>query len=174
MIDALSVQAIKLILKYLPIAIEDGRNVEARTKMLVASNMAIMAFGMSGLFYPIHNVAHAVGGQLRIPHGEANAVLIPILMEQYPKHYLYNSDTLADAFGVEATGKSQEEVVAACAEAVRAFQKKCGVEPKFAPELDAQTLELMFWAIRLDPSGLFYPLPDQVIQECLGCCFKCA
>jgi len=174
MIDALSVQAIKLILKYLPMAIEDGKNVEARTKMLVASNMAIMAFGMSGLFYPIHNVAHAVGGQLRIPHGEANAVLIPILMEQYPKHYLYNSDTLADAFGVDTAGKSQEEIVAACAEVVRAFQKKCGVEPKFVPELDAQTLELMFWAIRFDPSGLFYPLPDEVIRECLGCCFKCA
>lgn len=174
MIDALSVQAIKLILKYLPLAIEDGKNLEARTKMLVASNMAIMAFGMSGLFYPIHNVAHAAGGQLRIPHGEANAVLIPILMEQYPKHYLYNSATLADAFGVDPTGKTQEEVVAACAEVVRAFQKKCGVEPKFAAELDAQSLELMFWAVRLDPSGLFYPLPDDVIRECLNGCFKSA
>jgi len=39
----------------------------ARTKMLVASNMAIMSFAMSGMFYPVHNIAHAVGGQIRIP-----------------------------------------------------------------------------------------------------------
>lgn len=171
MIDALSVQAIKLITKYLPIAVSDGKNLEARTKMLVASNMAIMSFAMSGLFYPIHNVAHAVGGQLRIPHGEANAVLIPILMENYPKHYLPNAETLADAFGVLKDGMTPEEMVAAAAGAVRELQKKCGVKPVFEPALDEGTKELMFWAVKLDPSGIFYPLPEDVSRNVLCDCF---
>jgi len=171
MIDALSVQAIKLICRYLPVAVADGRNLEARTKMLVASNMAIMPFAMSGLFYPIHNVAHAVGGQLRIPHGEANAVLIPILMEQYPKHYLSNAEVLADAFGVNTEGMTKEEMVTASAQKVRELQQKCGVQPKFAESLDEEKKEIMFWAIKYDPAGLFYPLPDEVIRGCIAAAF---
>jgi alcohol dehydrogenase class IV len=172
MIDALSVQAIKLIRKYLPLAVENGTNLEARTKMLVASNMAIMAFAMSGLFYPIHNVAHAVGGQLRIPHGEANAVLIPVMMENYPKHYLPNIEVLADAFGVDPTGKRDEELVEACAKEVRELQKQCGVDPVFTQKLDDQAAELMFWAVKMDPAGMFYPLPDLTIKECIQCSFR--
>ena len=171
MTDAIAVQSVKLILKYLPIAVADGKNLEARTKMLVASNMAIMSFAMSGLFYPIHNVAHAVGGQLRIPHGEANAVLIPILMEQYPKHYLNNAEVLADAFGVNTEGLTKEEVVAASAQKVRELQQKCGVGSKFTQPLDAEKKELMYWAIKFDPAGLFYPLPDEVIRGCITAAF---
>lgn len=172
MIDALSVQAVKLICRYLPVAVQDGQNLEARTKMLVASNMAIMSFAMSGLFYPIHNVAHAAGGQLRIPHGEANAVLIPVLMENYPQHYWKNAPVLADAFGVGTDGLSPEEMVAAAAERVRELQQKCGVKPQF-DRIDEAARELMFWAIKMDPAGLFYPLPDPVIRECIACAFNC-
>lgn len=174
MIDALSIQAIKLITKYLPIAVQDGKNLEARTKMLVASNMSIMSFAMSGLFYPIHNVAHAAGGQLRIPHGEANAVLIPILMEQYPKHYLANAEVLGDAFGVDCTGLSPEEMILAAAAKVRELQQKCGVKSKFSGALDPNMQELMYWAVKMDPAGLFYPLPDEVIRECISAAFTCS
>jgi alcohol dehydrogenase class IV len=116
MIDALSIQAIKLIRQYLPIAVQDGKNLEARTKMLIASNMAIMSFAMSGIFYPIHNIAHAVGGQLRIPHGEANAVLIPILMDNYPQYYVPNAQVLAEAFGINTSGKTPGIIAASSAQ----------------------------------------------------------
>lgn len=171
MIDAIAVQSVKLILKYLPIAVADGKNLEARTKMLVASNMAIMAFSMSGLFYPIHNVAHAVGGQLRIAHGEANAVLIPILMDQYPKHYLNCVEVLADAFGFHSHDKTAEEIIAQAAERVRDLQKKCGIGQNFTQSMDENTTELMYWAIKFDPAGLFYPLPDDVIRAVLKAAF---
>jgi alcohol dehydrogenase class IV len=171
MIDALAVQSVKLILKYLPVAVNDGKNLEARTKMLVASNMAIMAFSMSGLFYPVHNVAHAVGGQLRIAHGEANAVLIPILMDKFPKHYLNSAEVLADAFGFHSQGKTAEEIVSTAAERVRDLQKKCGVSEKFSQSIDDATRELMYWAVKFDPSGLFYPLTDEVIRETLLAAF---
>jgi alcohol dehydrogenase class IV len=172
MIDALSLQAIRLIRKYLPVAVKDGKNLEARTKMLVASNMAIMSFSMSGLFYPIHNVAHAAGGQLRIPHGEANAVLIPILMEEYPWHYLPNAETMAEAFGVRKDGMKPEAMIAASAEAVRALQKQCGVKQVFTQKLDQAGKDAMFFAVKYDPSGVFYPLPDKIIRNCIERSFE--
>jgi len=171
MIDAIAIQSVKLIFKYLPLAVADGKNLEARTKMLVASNMAIMAFSMSGLFYPIHNVAHAVGGQLRIAHGEANAILIPILMDKFPKHYSNSAEVLADAFGFSSQGKTAEEIIAIAADRVRDLQKLCGVNQKFEQTLDDGTIELMYWAIKFDPSGLFYPLPDDVIRASLQAAF---
>ena len=123
------------------------------------------------MLFRSHNVAHAVGGQLRIPHGEANAVLIPILMEQYPKHYLSNAEVLADAFGVNTEGMTKEEMVTASAQKVRELQQKCGVQPKFAESLDEEKKEIMFWAIKYDPAGLFYPLPDEVIRGCIAAAF---
>ncbi|HNX28361.1 MAG TPA: iron-containing alcohol dehydrogenase [Syntrophomonadaceae bacterium] len=171
MIDAIAIQSVKLIFKYLPLAVADSKNLEARTKMLVASNMAIMAFSMSGLFYPIHNVAHAVGGQLRIAHGEANAILIPILMDKFPKHYSNSAEVLADAFGFSSQGKTAEEIIAIAADRVRDLQKLCGVNQKFEQTLDDGTIELMYWAIKFDPSGLFYPLPDDVIRASLQAAF---
>ncbi|MGE5405175.1 MAG: iron-containing alcohol dehydrogenase [Candidatus Saccharibacteria bacterium] len=172
MIDALSIQAIQLILEYLPIAVNDGKNLEARTKMLIASNMAIMSFAMSGVFYPIHNVAHAVGGQLRIAHGEANAVLVPILMDKYPKHYMMNATELGKAFGVYSPGKSPEELIAQSREKVIELQKSCGVNSKFDNKLDDMEMEMMFWAVKLDPSGIFYPLPEDVIRQSIAACFN--
>lgn len=189
MIDGLAIQAIKLIRKYLPIAIDEGNNLEARTKMLVASNMAIMAFAMSGLFYPIHNVAHAVGGQLRIPHGEANAVLIPILMDNYPKHYLESAEVLADAFGVRISkldeldeekseemevtaNRPAEEIIKLVAEKVRGLQKECEIKSKFTDRVSAEILENLYWAVKFDPSGIFYPLPDDIIRTTLKDAFE--
>ncbi|MGE5398377.1 MAG: iron-containing alcohol dehydrogenase [Chitinophagales bacterium] len=167
MIDALAIQAIRLIREFLPIAVQDGKNLEARTKMLVASNMAIMSFSMSGLFYPIHNVAHACGGQFRIPHGEANAVLIPILMDNHPKHYLPHAKELARAFDINIAGKSDEDLIGEVTNLVRDLQRQCGAKPKFSVEVDDTAKEILFWAIKLDPSGLFYPLADDIIRNCI-------
>ncbi len=171
MIDAFSIQAIKLIAEYLPIAVQDGKNLEARTKMLIASNMAIMSFCMAGGICPIHNFAHAVGAYLRVPHGEANAVFMPAVLESFPLFYARNVDVLADAFGVNKEGKSPEELVAACAQALRDLQAKCGVSPMFAWKLDAKGLERLFGLVKSDPAGFNFPLPDDVVKAALNASF---
>jgi len=171
MIDAIDEASIRVIIENLPRAMADGKDLEARTNMLAASNMAIMGFSMAGSFYPIHNVAHPCGGQLRIPHGNANAVLIPVLMEQYPGHYLPSAVKMARAFGVYQKGASGQELMKLTIEAVRSLQKTCGVKPKFDIKLDASQIEQMVTAIKLDPAGLFYPLPENVIRGTLGVVF---
>ena len=65
-------------------AYADGKDLKARENMLRASYLAGRAFTKSYVGY-IHAVAHSLGGQYNIPHGLANAVLLPIGLEIYGK-----------------------------------------------------------------------------------------
>lgn len=73
--DGLALQALKIIFKYLPIAYEDGSNVEAREKMANAATMAGLAFANAFLGV-CHSMAHKLGAFFHLPHGVANALLI--------------------------------------------------------------------------------------------------
>ncbi len=74
--DACAIQAIKLIAKYLRIAVANGENLEARENMAYASLLAGMAFNNAGLGY-VHAMAHQLGGFYDMAHGVANAILLP-------------------------------------------------------------------------------------------------
>ncbi|MBO8159617.1 iron-containing alcohol dehydrogenase [Thermosyntropha sp.] len=175
MIDSLSIQAIRLILKYLPVAVNEGANLEARTCMLIASNIAIMGFAMSGMFYPVHNVAHALGGQLRIPHGQAVGVALPSVMQHYPAHFARKAKDLAFAFGIY-DDKDDLSLVAMVREKVLKLMEECHFKPYFDIidiKFDDNLLESLFWAVKLDPSGIAYPLPEESVRPILRECFSC-
>ena len=74
--DAFCVQAIRMIFQWLPRAVADGSDLEARTGMSNAATLAGLAF--SNAFVGVnHAMAHAIGARLHLPHGRANAVLLP-------------------------------------------------------------------------------------------------
>ena len=74
--DALAIQAIKIIPKYLPKAVANGQDIEAREQMVYAQSLAGMAFNNASLGY-VHAIAHQFGGFYNYPHGVCNAILLP-------------------------------------------------------------------------------------------------
>ena len=78
--DAL--KAVKLIFENIDIAYEHGDNIHARRNMLHASFYAGCAFTKSYVGY-VHAVAHSLGGQYNVPHGLANAILLPLVLREY-------------------------------------------------------------------------------------------
>ncbi|OAA94703.1 1-propanol dehydrogenase PduQ [Clostridium coskatii] len=78
--DALAEKSIKMVFKYLLAAYENGDDEEARMKMHNASCIAGMAFTNASLGLN-HGMAHALGGKIHIPHGRANGLLLPYVIE---------------------------------------------------------------------------------------------
>lgn len=103
--DALALCAVEMIFKWLPRAIEDGDDMEARLKMIFAATIAGLAFGQGGISLT-HSFGHSLGGLFNIHHGMAVAVFIPYATQFYAPitdKYLKLCKTL------ECKGKTNEE-----------------------------------------------------------------
>ncbi len=122
--DAL--RAVSLIFRFLPRAVQDGNDMEARQGMLEASFCAGNAFSQSYVGY-VHAVAHALGGKYDIPHGLANAVLLPAVLEYYGTAAHRRLSELAEAAGVARKDASRAENAARFIQAIRRMQGEFGI-----------------------------------------------
>ena len=105
---AYAIEAVDLIRRYLKIAYDEPHNEEARTAMLHAANRAGLAFSKSYVGY-VHAVAHSLGGQYGTPHGLANAIICPHVLEMYGDSCHKRLGELARKSGVahEDTGDAE-------------------------------------------------------------------
>lgn len=162
--DAYALHAIRLIEKNLPVAVAEGTNVAARMDLLQASLMGITAFSFALNAIPVHNLAHAYGALFRIPHGLANAVFLPVVMEMVPALYLPKVTELASALDVEVKGDTAEAALAKVVEKIRLLQHKVGLPADFQQyNITEENLAQTVPAVMKDPAALSFPMPKELI-----------
>lgn len=164
--DAHCFTSAQLIEKNLPLAVANGNNIDARNAMLQASSMAINGLVAALNAMPVHNCAHAFGALYHIPHGDANAVLLPICMEELRDFYRPNAHRLAKALNlVVDESEDADTVLNKVIARLRAFQQQIGCLTDFAryniPQAD---LERIIMAISADPAAIFFPMTPAQIQ----------
>ncbi len=124
--DVLALEAIKLISQSLEKAVVDGQNLEARSKMAWGQFIAGQAFSNAGLGF-VHSMAHQLGGKYDLPHGVANAILLPhveIFNMPVCEHKFKN---IAEAMGVDVVGMNDAQGAKAAIDAIRSLSKAVGI-----------------------------------------------
>lgn len=116
--DMFEIKAIELIAKNLRNATANGKDMVARENMALAQYVAGMAFSNVGLGC-VHSMAHPLGARFDIPHGVANALLLPIVMEYNMPAAEEKYCKIAEAMGVNISGMSVKEGAKAAVEAVK-------------------------------------------------------
>ena len=130
MSEALAMEAIELISKNLLKAVEHGDDLEARSNMLIAANMAGIAFdhSMVGI---VHAMSHASGGVAHVPHGLANSIFLPLGMEYNLSTSAAHYAAIARHLGLETKGLSEEAAAQMAIQYVRdlrhSMKQACGL-----------------------------------------------
>ncbi|MBP3374997.1 MAG: lactaldehyde reductase [Bacteroidaceae bacterium] len=126
MSDMYELQAIKMIAENLPIAVDEPTNPVGREGMALAQYIAAQAFSNVGLGL-VHGMAHPMGSLHDIPHGVANALLLPTIMEFNMPTRIEKYGVIAQHMGVDTTGMTPEEAAQAAVDAVRALSIRVGI-----------------------------------------------
>ena len=140
MSDMFEIKAIEMIHKYLATAVFEPNNAEARNGMAVAQYIAGMAFSNVGLGV-VHGMAHPLGAIFDIPHGVANALLLPIVMEYNAPAALDKYVDIAKAMGAYKDGMTKEEAAQAAIQAVKDLSIKVGI-PQHLSEIGIKASDL--------------------------------
>lgn len=140
MSDMFELKAIEMIARYLETAVNEPQNAEARNGMAVAQYIAGMAFSNVGLGV-VHGMAHPLGAIFDIPHGVANALLLPTVMEFNMPAAIDKYVQIAKAMDVYSAGMSNEEAAEAAVEAVRQLSIRVGI-PQHLAELGIKAEDL--------------------------------
>lgn len=129
--DPTALEAIRIITRWLPLAVKDGSNLEAREQMAHGQFLAGMAFNNAGLGC-VHSLAHQPGATHNLPHGVCNAILLPVVEEFNRDAAPARFATIAEAMGVEIGNLSTEDASHAALTAIRALSKTVGIPSGFA------------------------------------------
>ena len=159
--DGMALHAIRLIKEFLPKAVENGKDMMARGEMLIAANMAGIAFSNAQLGV-VHALAHSVGARFKVHHGLANSILLPACLR-------YNADACGEvyldilsALGVNIEGIQSDKAGDVVADKIIEFTKKLGLPQRLrdvgVPEeglKECSELALSDGAIVYNPKPIF-------------------
>lgn len=151
-----AVRAVKLIGKNLKRAYDDGNDAKARMNMLKASYCAGVAFTQSYVGY-VHGVAHSLGGQYGVPHGLANAVILPYVLEMYSEACYKKLAKLAVKANIIEDKQNEEETAKAFIQWIKDMNQSMNI-PDYIEGIEERDIPKM--AKHADKeSNPLYPVP---------------
>ncbi len=148
--------ATKLIFENLETAYKDGKNVAARENMLIASFYAGMAFTRAYVGY-VHAIAHNLGGIYGTPHGLANAVILPYVLEYFGESAYERLAKLADVAGITNQSQSNEEKAKLFIAKIKEMNKNMNIPEHFDFIEDKDIPTLVERALK--EGNPLYPVP---------------
>jgi len=138
-----ALEAIRLIARWLPVAVEDGKNLEARTNLADAQFLAGMAFNSAGLGM-VHAMAHQPGATHDLPHGVCNAILLPIVCQfnatTVPERYR----AVAEAMGGDTTNLTDAKAAELAVNLIKKLSAQVGIPQGFTT-LGVQDSDIALW-----------------------------
>ncbi|WP_058910575.1 lactaldehyde reductase [Entomohabitans teleogrylli] len=141
--DANALEAIRIIARWLPKAVDDGQNLEAREQMAYGQYLAGMAFNSAGLGL-VHALAHQPGATHDLPHGVCNAILLPVIENFNRPQAVARFARIAAALGVDTSGMSEEQASLQAIAAIRALSARVGIPSGFR-ELGITQADIEGW-----------------------------
>lgn len=153
--DRLAEEATVAIFRYLERAYQDGNDMQARGEMLIAAYKAGYAFTRAGVGN-VHAIAHTLGGLYGTPHGLANAVILPIVLEDYGEKVYHRLARLSELTGLMTQG-SDEAKAKAFIEEVYAMNRRMGIPRGFDHIRPEDIPQMVQWA--LQEANPTYPVP---------------
>ncbi|NIM03886.1 iron-containing alcohol dehydrogenase, partial [bacterium] len=130
--EMLALKAIRLISENIRRAVESDKDIEATFNMAIASTMAGMAFSLSRLGL-VHAMSHPLGGMYGIPHGVANALLLPYIMEYNAQAVPGKYADIAEVMGIDRRNMNNIEAATKAVQRVAALRDSLGVPAKLGP-----------------------------------------
>lgn len=158
----LGLKAVKLIFESLEKAYQNGEDIYAREQMLLASHYAGLAFTRAYVGY-VHAIAHNLGGLYSIPHGLANAVVLPYVLEYYGSSVYRSLAELADFAGLASANQSTEEKAKVFISAVKELLRKFDIPEHFEQIRDEDIPLIVSRA--LHEANPLYPVPKIMFED---------
>lgn len=156
--------ATKLVFENIEDAYNDGKNIKARENMLVASYHAGLAFTRAYVGY-VHAIAHNLGGMYNIPHGLANAVILPYVLDYFGESAYSRLAILADVAGVSGQAQGEREKAKNFIAAIRDLNAKMGIPDKF-DQIKDEDIQLIAERAVMEGNPL-YPVPKIMdLEDC--------
>lgn len=162
-------EAIKLIFENLYEAYSNGTNLVARANMQKASFLAGLAFTRAYVGY-VHAIAHTLGGFYSVPHGLANAIILPYVLEYYGKSVHKPLAELADLVDISGAADTHEQKALKFIEAIKKLNESMGI-PKKVMGIAERDIPLMVKRA-LSEANPLYPVPEIMSKKDMICMYQ--
>ncbi|HLR54097.1 MAG TPA: iron-containing alcohol dehydrogenase [Pseudogracilibacillus sp.] len=164
-----SIQATKLVFENLYETYANGKNNIARKQMQKAAYLAGMAFTRAYVGY-VHAIAHTLGGFYNTPHGLANAIILPHVLEYYGKSVHQPLAELADAINISRPDDTNEQKANKFIEAIKELNNRMDIPNRVDGIIDSDIPTMVQRA--LEEGNPLYPVPKILFEEDIAKLFQ--